>query len=131
MRDFIKNFPPPLVKGTAIGFDDSVTPDEVEHLRSLGYDALHYLQATGPRLLEVYLEGSIKGLIEFDKAKFAALESMRKYFNNTSKEEVEAGLEESAPVDAIGALAMIGTQRTDVGVEPTFTKKRGRPPGKR
>ena len=127
MRPDIEKFPPPKVAGTPLGHDDDLGKEEIEHLRSLGYDIGHFKSFTGPRLIEAYLEGSVKGLIEFSEKKFKALEAARKHFSKTSKEQAEAGLKDRGEKVDIVRLLMGGEAEVDVGVAPT--RRRGRPPG--
>lgn len=126
IRPELVKFPPALRPGTPLGHDGGLTDAEIEHLRSLGYDPQHYLSATGPRVVELYLEGSIKGLIPFDERKFKALESARKHYSKVSKTQVEDELVNEGEVDAVAALAHLGTQPT-----AALPKRRGRPPGKK
>ncbi len=126
MNPLILSFPPAIKSGTPIGHAGDLTEEELAHLRSLGYDPQHYLSATGPRVVELYLEGSLKGLIPYDEKKFKALESARKHYSKMSKTQVEDELTHEDDVDAISALAHLGKQPLDV--EP---KRRGRPPGKK
>jgi hypothetical protein len=70
MKPEITNFPPAHKPGTPLGHDGNLSEEEVTHLKTLGYEPQHYLSATGPRVVERYLEGSIQGLIRFDETEF-------------------------------------------------------------
>jgi hypothetical protein len=122
VRPEIRQFPPALKPGTPLGHDGNLSEEEVAYLKTLGYEPQHYLSATGPRVVELYLEGSIKGLIPFDEKKFKALESARKHFAKVTKTQVEDELIHEDDADAVSALAHLGKNPT---VE---VKRRGRPP---
>lgn len=126
IRPEVARFPPALKTGTPLGHDGDLSDGEIEHLRRLGYDPQHYLCATGPRVVELYLEGCLKGLIPYEEKKFKALESARKHYSKVSKTQVEDELVNEGEVDAVAALAHIGTLP-----QSSLPKKRGRPPGKK
>lgn len=126
MRDLVKVFPKANPEGTPLGYED-LTEEEVTHLKGLGYDVQHYRSATGPRLIELYMEGCIKGLIKFDKHLYGLLESSRKQFSKVTKEQAEAGLvDKGEKVDAIKLLEGLGSQSTITEEAPK--RGRGRPP---
>lgn len=126
LRPDIANFPKAQMPGTALGHDGTLTDIEVAHLQSLGYDVMHYKAATGPRLVEAYLEGAAKGLIEFNEKIFKALESMRKHYAKTSREGFEESLiNKGGKVDALKLLEGLGSDSAPAEQAP---KKRGRPP---
>lgn len=125
IRPEVARFPPALRSGTPLGHAGDLSEVEVEHLRKLGYDPQHYLSATGPRVVELYLEGCLKGLIPYEEKKFKALESARKHYSKVSKTQVEDELVNEGEVDAVAALAHLGS------LPVTPPKKRGRPPGKK
>ncbi len=122
MKPGILSFPPAHKPGTPLGHDGTLSEEEVAHLKTLGYEPQHYLSATGPRVVELYLEGSIKGLIPFDEKKFKALEAARKHYSKVSKTQVEDELIHEDDADAISALAHLGRNPTVVPA------RRGRPP---
>ncbi len=125
VRPEILQFPPALRPGTPLGHAGDLTNEEQEHLRSLGYEPQHYLSATGPRVVELYLEGSLKGLIPFDASKFKALEAARKHYAKVTKTQVEGDLVNEDAVDALSALAHLGTSPSTLDAP-----RRGRPPKK-
>lgn len=126
MRPEITSFPPALQPGTPLGHAGDLSEAEIEHLRSLGYAPQHYLSATGPRVVELYLEGCLKGLIPFEEKKFKALEAARKHYAKVSKADVEDNLVDEGEVDAVAALAHLGKNPVAV-----TTRRLGRPPGKK
>lgn len=117
------------VPGSPLGYDGSyVALDEasINHLKSLGYDPQDYRTAIAVRQVELYLQGCLLGTIEYDRVRFQAAESARKHFSKSTKTQVEDELVHEEGVDAISALAHLGTQPT-----AALPKRRGRPPGKK
>lgn len=115
--------------GLPLGHEGSISAEDVEHLRSLGYDPVDTRTVHGPRAVELILEGMVRGTIAFDRSRFGALESMRKLYADTTKEAKEAELEDKG--DKPDALAVLKADVEQIARQKTKQRHRGKPPGPR
>lgn len=119
MRQDIKNFPPPEEPGCLLGQDGRLTEEEVTHLQKLGYTVSNWKALSGQRLVQGYLEGSAKGLIEFDENQMRIIETMRKMG--------AADLIQKDKVEASDVMSILSSPFKNVEVGRGVLKKRASP----
>lgn len=121
-----KSMPKALVAGTPLPHEGHLAVEDIEHLKSLGYDVVDLRTTFGTRQVELLMQAFLLGTVPIDgRAKIVA--EARKVWADVSKEEAEAALDSSD--DAVDAVALLTGVATEAPKVVSRKRRRGRPPG--